>query len=254
VTVRSTLSASGVLELVVEHPPVNAFTIGDLHDLAGRLREVEGTPAVHCVVVRSEGRGFCGGGDLKEVQGLPGHAGILGQASGSFQASVAIAECAVPVIVAVHRYCVGVGVVLAGAADVVVAAEGTVFVLSEVDNGATAGAVQAVGLMPEKRLRTALFTCEPVAAEELLGYGTIHRVVPEGELVSTARALAEVIAAKAPAVVRAAKASVDSSIGREIRRHYRVELGYTFELNLLGEAATARQAFLDGGRAGYQLT
>lgn len=252
-TVRGTESTGGILELVVEHPPVNAFTIADLHELASRLRGVDVEPSVRCVIVRSAGRGFCGGGDLKEVQALQGHAGILGQASGSFQASLAIAECAVPVIVAVHGYCIGVGVLLAGAADVVIAGEGSMFVLSEVDNGATAGVIQAIGLMPEKRLRAALFTCEPIPAEELLGYGTVHRVVADQDVASTARAVAEVIAAKQPTVVRAAKASIDNSIGRDIRRHYRLELGYTYELNMLGEAAPARQGFLDGGRGSYHL-
>src|SRR2546430_10015979 len=62
-----------------------------------------------------------GGGDVKEVERLPDFEGILGQASGSQQASLAVAECAAPVVVAVHGYCIGVGVLIVGTADVVVA-------------------------------------------------------------------------------------------------------------------------------------
>src|SRR5439155_376701 len=83
------------------------------------LRAVEGRPEVHAVLLRSEGPGFCGGGDVKEVERLPGFDGILGQASGSQQASLAVAECAAPVVVAVHGYCIGVGVLIVGTADVV---------------------------------------------------------------------------------------------------------------------------------------
>jgi enoyl-CoA hydratase len=252
--ITETLTDEGVAELVLVHPPVNAFTIADLHDLAERLRAMDGRKEVRAAVFRSEGRGFCGGGDLKEVQSLPGFDGILGQSSGSYQASLAVAECAVPVIVAVHAYCIGVGVLLAGAADVLVADESTRFVMAEIDNGATGGAIQACGLMPEKRLRAAMFTCEPVWANELQQYGSIYRLVPPSLLVEEARRLASVIAAKPPVVVRRAKASIDASIARDIRRCYRIEMSYTYELNLLGEAAAARQTFLDGERASYTMS
>jgi enoyl-CoA hydratase len=250
-TITEQLSESGVLELVLSKPPVNAFDIGDLHDLVERLNAVDSRPEVRVVIFRSDGRGFCGGGDLKEVQGLPGFEGILGQASGSYGASLAIAECAVPVIVAVHRYCIGVGVLLAGAADMVVSHAEARFVLAEIDNGATSGAIQAIGLMPEKRMRKAMFTCEPVFADELERYGSIAALVAEADVVETARQLAEVIAAKAPVVVRRAKASIDRAVGRDIRTVGRTEMSYTFELNLLGEASAARQTFLDGTRGSY---
>jgi enoyl-CoA hydratase len=126
-----------------------------------------------------------------------------------------------------------------------------VFVLAEVDNGATGGAIQAIGLMPDKRLRTAMFTCEPVPAEELHGYGSINQIVPEAELASAARSLAETIAAKPPRVVRAAKKAINSSVGRRIRELYRQELSWTYELNLSGDAYAARDTFVTGTRQGY---
>lgn len=242
---------AGILEIVVASPPVNAFSIGDLDAVANELRAVATRREVHVAVLRAEGPGFCGGGDLKEVRALPGREGILGQMRGSYEASLAIADCAVPVVVASHRYCIGVGVLLAGAADVVIAGEASTFVLAEVDNGATGGAIQAVGLMPEKRLRAAMFTCQPIPAAELHAYGTIHALVPDTDVAAAALDVAQTIAAKNPTVVRAAKASIDRSIGRDIRRLYRIELGYTAELNLLGESDRARAEFLDGGRDGY---
>ena len=102
--IHERLHGDGVLEVIVEHPPANAYTIADLHDLAARMRAVDARHDVHAVLLRAEGRGFCAGGDVKEVQCLPGFEGILGQASGSQQASLAVAECAVPVVAAVHGY------------------------------------------------------------------------------------------------------------------------------------------------------
>lgn len=250
-TIHQRLTPGGVLELVLDIPPVNAVDIGSLNELVDILDSIEDRDEVRAIVLRGDGRGFIGGGDVKEVQRLPGHEGILGQARGSCAASVALHECAVPVIAAVHNYCIGLGVLLAGSCDVVLAAEGTVFVLSEVDNGATGGAIQAIGLMPDKRLRTAMFTCEPVPAEELHGYGSIQRILPDAELASAALELAEKIASKPPRVVRAAKKAINGSVGRRIHDLYRAELSYTYELNLTDDAHDARQTFVSGERKGY---
>ncbi len=213
--------ADGVAELVIDAPPVNALGLKDIAALAGHLRSYADDERVHVVVLRGAGRGFCGGGDVKEVQSLPGFEGILGQTRGSMELTAAIAECAVPVIGAVHGYCVGLGVLVAGVCDVLLAAPGTPFVLAEADNGAASGIIQAIGLMPEKRLRAALFTAEPVTAEELHHFGSVLRLVPAEELPAAAHRLAVTIAGKNPAVLRALKAATDDSIGRDIRGVYR---------------------------------
>lgn len=250
--IHGQLYDNGVLELVLEHPPVNALTIADLHSLAARLRSVEEEPTIRAVLLRAEGRGFCGGGDVKEVQQLPGFEGILGQASGSQAASLAVAECAAPVIAAVHGYCIGVGVLIVGTADVVVAGRGTSFVLAEVDNGATSGAAQALGLLPAKRLRAAMLTADPVDASELHAHGSVYRLVDPADVVTEGRQLADRIAAKSPAVIRRLKLALNSSSGLdELRSRYRQELSYTYELNLLGEAHARRGDFLEGRRVAY---
>lgn len=249
--IREEEHSDGVVELVIDTPPVNALTIADLQLLAEMLGSYLGRPRVNAVVLRGEGRGFVAGGDVKEVQRLEGHQGILGQASGSLAATVALHECAVPVIAAVHNYCIGLGVLLAGSCDIVLCARGTRFVLAEVDNGATGGAIQASGLMPDKRLRAAMLTCEPVAAEELERYGSVYAVVDAEDLRAAALDLASRIAAKPGRTVRAAKLALNASTGRPIRDRYREELSYTYELNLTGEAAAARNGFVSGERPGY---
>ena len=247
------LSADGILELVIDQPPVNAFGIGFLRDLAARLNAVRDQDSVRVVVLRAAGRGFCGGGDVKEVEGLQGFEGILGQSAGSLGLSMAIIRCAVPVVCAVHAYCIGVGVLAAGSADILIASRGTRFVLAEIDNGATAGAVQALRLMPEKRVRAAMMTAEPVLAEELHALGSIYRLVDTPEAVADeALAVAARIAAKNPAAMRRMKISLNNSTkSEELLTLYRAEMSYTYELNIMGEASAGRSAFIKGERAGY---
>lgn len=247
------LHADGTLELVIDRPPVNAFDIGLLRDLAARIERVKTEPEVAVIVLRAEGRGFCGGGDVKEVEGLSGFEGILGQSAGSMGLSLAVLDCAVPVVCGIHAYCVGVGVLVAGSADVLVASRDTRFVLAEIDNGATAGAVQALKLMPEKRVRAAMMTADPVLAQELHALGSIYRLVDApGEVAAEARAVAGRIAGKNPEAMRRLKLSLNNSTkAHELRTLYRAEMSYTYELNIRGEASAARSAFIDGTRGSY---
>jgi enoyl-CoA hydratase len=93
-----------------------------------------------------------------------------------------------------------------------------------------------------------LYTCETATAEELLGYGSVYKVVPLEQLESTARKLAKEIADKPPRTIRAAKESANGIELVDIRNSYRFEQGFTYELNLAGEGEKARQAFIEGRR------
>ena len=94
-------------------------------------------------------------------------------------------------------------------------------------------------------MRHMVYSCERATAAELLSYGTVLKVVPRDGLRATARAVAETIAAKHPAAIRAAKASLNGIDPVDPRRSYRFEQGYTFEMTLAGEGDRARDAFVD---------
>lgn len=244
---------NGVVELIVQRPPVNAFSIGLLERIADQIACIGKSPQTRAIVLRAEGRGFCGGGDVKEAESLPDFGGILGQARGSLAASLAILDCPIPVVCAVHGYCIGVGVLLAGCADMLVAAENSSFVLAEVDNGATAGGVMALRLMPDKRVRSAMMTAEPVSAAELYRYGTIHQIATSDRVAETALTLAGKIARKDTESMRRLKRSLrHSSRSADLEAAYRAELSYTYELNMMGQASAGRAAFIEGTRSGYR--
>lgn len=250
--ISETIHDNGVAELVVDNPPVNAFNLADIESLITHIRGYAIDQQVRVVVLRATGKGFCGGGDVKEVQDLPGFEGILGQTRGSLELTLSIAECPVPVIGAIHGYCIGLGVLVAGVCDILLSSPDTPFVLAEADNGATSGIVQAIGLMPEKRLRAAMFTCEPVDSSELLTHGSVLRLVPPDDLPAAAHEVASTIAGKRTNVIRGLKVAMAGSIGRDIRAAYRQELSYTYELNISGDARAARGDFVDGRRSGYR--
>jgi enoyl-CoA hydratase len=94
-------------------------------------------------------------------------------------------------------------------------------------------------------MRHMVYTAERASAQELASYGTVLKVVPRDQLRATAREVALQIAAINPTVIRAAKASLNGIDPVDVRRSYRYEQGFTFELNLTGVSDEARDSFVD---------
>ena len=239
----------GIAEAVVDVPPVNALPVAGWFELADLIRSAGADPEVRVVVLRAEGRGFCAGVDIKELQADP--QAIVGVNRGCYEAFAAVYECAVPVIAAVHGFCLGGGIGLAGNADVVIASTDATFGLPEVDRGALGAATHLARLVPQHRMRAMVYTGEKATAEELHSYGSVHKVVEPGELVGAARELAASIAEKSPTIIRRAKESLNGIDPVDVKRSYRFEQGFTYELNLSGVSDEARQAFIDKREARF---
>src|SRR6266567_5658445 len=125
--------AEGVAEVVVDYPPVNALPVAGWFELADTVRRLGDDHAVHVVVLRADGRGFNAGVDIKEMQATEGFDALVGANRGCYAAFAAVYECAVPVVAAVHGFCLGGGIGLVGNADVIVASSDATFGLPEVD-------------------------------------------------------------------------------------------------------------------------
>ena len=238
-------SSDGIAEIVIDYPPVNAVPVQGWFDLAKAVTAAGDDMGTRAVIIAAEGRGFCAGVDIKEMQRTPGHEALVGANRGCFAAFAAVYDCAVPVIAAVQGFCLGGGVGLAGSADIVVAAEGATFGLPEVDRGALGAATHLARLVPQQLMRTMVYTCRPVTAEQLFSFGTVVGVVPPSDLRATAASLAAAIAEKDPAVIRLAKQSLNGIEPVDLKRSYRHEQGFTFELNLNGAGDRARRRFLE---------
>jgi E-phenylitaconyl-CoA hydratase len=113
-----------------------------------------------------------------------------------------------PIIAAVNGYCIGGGTTLLLATDIRLAAPHATFGLSEVKRGtiaANGGTQRILQQLPYPIAMEMLLTGEAIDAEQAARWGLINKVVPAAELMSTARAYAERIAANAPLAVQAAK-------------------------------------------------
>jgi enoyl-CoA hydratase len=243
--IESTLHEDGIAEVVVNIPPVNAPKVAEWFELAETITGFGRDPSIRVVVLRAEGRGFNAGVDIKEIQADTGNDAIIGANRGCYAAFKAVYECEVPVICAVHGYCLGGGIGLAGNADVIVASDDATFGLPEVERGALGAATHLARLVPQHVMRTMFYTGQTATAEQLHHYGSVHKVVPRVELRDAAFEIARSIAAKHPRVIRAAKEALNGIDPVDVNRSYRFEQGFTFELNLTNVSDELRQDFVE---------
>jgi enoyl-CoA hydratase len=241
--ITSTVDADGIAEVVMDNPPVNALPVAGWFGLADTLTALGADPAVRVVVLRAEGRGFNAGVDIKELQRSSDFSALVGVNQGCAAAFAAVYDCPVPVIAAVQGFCLGGGIGLVGNSDIIVASDDATFGLPEVDRGALGAATHLSRLVPQHRMRAMMYTSATATAAELHEFGSVLRVVPRDELRATALELARQVASKNPTVIRAAKASLNGIDPWDVKRSYRFEQGFTYELNLSGVADKVRDEF-----------
>lgn len=231
-------------EVVLDHPPVNALDSKAWNELAGVISELGARPAVRCLLIRGEGRGFCAGVDIKEMQQHPER--IVELNRGNFLTFRAVHSCEVPVVTAVHAFVIGGGIGICGASDVVLAAEDAYFSLPEIDRGAMGGASHLLRMFPLHKVRAAFFTGGRITAAEAFRLGCVERLVPPKKLLKEARAFAGLIAAKSRRALTLAKEALNGLEPRDVDHGYRFEQGFTLEMYLHQDSKKARDAFVKG--------
>jgi enoyl-CoA hydratase len=242
-TITSRTVEPGIVAVTVDYPPVNAIPSRGWFELGEVLTAAGNDPTTHAVILRAEGRGFNAGVDIKEMQRTEGFTALIDANRGCFAAFRAVYECAVPVIAAVNGFCVGGGIGLVGNADVIVASDDATFGLPEVERGALGAATHLSRLVPQHMMRRLFFTAATVDAATLHHFGSVHEVVPREELDEAALRVARDIAVKDTRVIRAAKEALNLIDVQRVNSSYRMEQGFTFELNLAGVADEHRDAF-----------
>ena len=234
---------NGVVEVTMDHPPVNALPVDGWFELADKVTAAGRDTSTRAVIVRAEGKGFNAGVDIKEFQNEVGFQKLVGANRGCFAAFAAVYECPVPVIAAVQGFCLGGGIGIAGNSDIVIASDDARFGLPEVDRGALGAATHMSRLVPLHKARAMVYTAAWATAQELHEFGSVLEVVPREELRAKGLEIAAKIAEKDPTVIRMAKESLAAIDLWDVHKSYRLEQSYTFELNLLGVADKVREDF-----------
>jgi enoyl-CoA hydratase/carnithine racemase len=170
--------------------------------MGGYLDAAATDPAVRAVVVTGTGPVFSAGADLKVV--AQGRGGDIANAPGGF-AGLVTRDFPKPLIAAVNGPALAGGFEIVLACDLVVAADTARFGIPEVQRGLIAAAGALIRLPKRVPLAIALeltMTGDPIDAQRALELGLVNRVVPAGDVLETAVALAERIGENSPLSVR----------------------------------------------------
>jgi len=237
-------------EIVINNPPVNALDSAGWFELADAVKTLGARDHLNCLIVRAEGRGFQAGVDIKELQRDGSR--IVEVNRGCYDTFAAVYDCPIPVVSAVHGYCIGGGLGVAGNSDIVICSEDATFGLTEIDRGALGAATHVMRMFGMQKTRRMLYTAEPIDAHEALRLGGVESVVPREKLVDEARALASTIAAKSGKALRLAKWSLNGIEVLDPKQSYRFEQGFTLELYTSPDSQEARNAFVEKRDAEFE--
>lgn len=197
----------GVATITLSRPHAfNALDYATIEGLRLAIGQAVAEPGVRAIVLRGEGRSFCGGGDVLAMHAhrdeLPA---FISRMIDSFHTSVmALSRAKVPVIASVQGAVAGGGISLALACDLVLATSGTRFVTAYAQLGASSDGGLSFWLT--RRLGAArafeLLTLHGTfTASEAHEWGLINGVINAGSADAEAQEWARKLAAMAPQAV-----------------------------------------------------
>jgi enoyl-CoA hydratase len=206
-----------LLAVTVDHPEsdLNAVDAG-LHDELRRLfADLRSERTARAVVLTGAGRAFSAGGDFGWFPELRSVAALADLRDAARSMIWDLLDVEVPIVCALGGHAMGLGASIALLCDVVVAAEGIRIGDPHVKVGLVAGdggvVIWPLAVGPALA-KEALLTGDAMTAERAAQIGLVNHVVPATEVRSTARAIAERIAANPPLAVRFTKAAVNQQI------------------------------------------
>ena len=210
-----------VARVYLNRPEVrNAFNSEVIAELTAAFRGLAADDSVRAIVLGGHGKAFCAGGDLNWMRAMADYSWEQNRADAAALAEMlwTIYSCTRPVVGRVHGDCFAGGLGLAACCDVLVAAEGAHFCLSEARLGllpATIGpyVVRALG---EQASRRYFVSAERFSTAEAHRLGFVHELAAPEALDARVDAIVATLAGNGPAAVSASKKLVQDLAGQPI--------------------------------------
>jgi enoyl-CoA hydratase/carnithine racemase len=206
-----------VITITLDNPPVNAVSTKVLNALNAAFDEAEADGDARCIILAGAGqRAFCAGGDMKEEKdfGDPQTARafrMLGRNTLNRMESGRL-----PIVAALHGYCIGGGTALGWVCDIRVAADNTVFRAGDAYLGILPSWGMGLTRLPRyvgrNRALDILLIGENFGAKEAFEMGLVTKVVPRAKLEAEVEALARRICRASPTAIRATRQAVAKNL------------------------------------------
>jgi crotonobetainyl-CoA hydratase len=203
-----------VLEVTLDRPKANAIDLKTSRIMGEVFTEFRDDPDLRVALITGAGEiFFYPGWDLKAAADGDAVDGDYGK--GGFGGLQELRGLNKPVIAAVNGICCGGGLELALSADIILAADHASFALPEINSGtvADAASVKLPKRIPYHIAMEMLFTGRWLDAEEAARWGLVNRLFPGADLMTEARAMADLLASGPPLVYAAIKEIVREAEG-----------------------------------------
>jgi len=247
-----------VVEVFLNRPEVrNAFNDGVIAELTAAFRQLPADPTLRTIVLGGHGKAFCAGADLTWMRAMADYSWEQNRADAAKLAEMlwTIWSCPLPVVGRVHGDCYAGGVGLAAACDVLVAADGVQFCLSEARLGllpATIGpyVVRALGEQASRRYFT---TAERFDAARAQALGFVHECVAADAIDAKVNEIVATLVANGPAAVKACKQLVKDMVHRPIDEALRADTAHRIaDIRASAEGKEGVQSFLSKRAPAWQ--
>ena len=239
-----------VARVYLNRPEVrNAFNDSVIAELTEAFTRLGADAGLRAIVLGGHGKAFCAGADLNWMKGMAGYDWEGNRADAQRLAEMlwTVYSCPLPVVGRVQGDCYAGGVGLAAACDVLVAAEGLHFCLSEARLGLLPATISpyVIRAMGEQHARRWFITAERFSAAQAQAMGFVHACVPGEQLDAAVQALVDALVANGPAAVKACKRLVQDVAGRELTPTLRAETARRIaDIRASDEGREGVQAFL----------
>ncbi len=215
-------SEGGVFSVWLNRPEArNAVSLQMCEDLIEVFGSLRSDDAARVVVVRGSGPAFCAGVDIREFAGRDA-AWVLHRRSLGMEAYLAIEQCPLPVICAVHGAVIGAGCELAAACDFVVADETAFFQWPEAFRGVVGATQRLPRAIHRPMAKELLFTSRKITARDARAIGFVNHVAGPGGLEDAVQSRVREILSCRPMALRFMKQAINA--GEALDRTAAVEV------------------------------
>ena len=245
------LERSGaVARITLARPEVrNAFDERLIEELTRAVTQIGEDSAVRVLVLAGEGPSFCAGADISWMRRAGDYTRTENEADAERMARMlrAIDASRKPVVALAHGAAIGGGVGLVAAADIAIAAEGTVFSLAEVKLGILPSVISPYVLraIGPRYARDLFLTGDRFDAAEAMRIGLVHRVVPAAELEEAGGKKVASLLTSGPEAVGVAKRLIEEVAGRSPDEALGLTVRTIAERRASAEAKEGLTAFLE---------
>ena len=210
-----------VLEVTIDRPKANAIDAQTSRIMGETFLKFRDDPELRVAILTGAGETFvCTGWDLNAA--AQGEAPDSDYGVGGFGGLQELPDLNKPVIAAVNGLAFGGGFEIMISTDIIIAAEHVTFALPEINSGtlADAATIKLPRRVPYHVAMEMLFTGRRFGAAEAKHWGIINEIVPQAQLMTRARDLADHLAEGPPLVFAAIKETVRETLHLPIQQAF----------------------------------